>query len=472
MADNHDLLILPNRGDSSLVLSDGCNGLAKRGRRDSASLIAQKVGETVLARIRFTSSPFRIEAGKTMRSTSHYGLIDNTGKLVLDFVYNEIEPFSGGLAAFSDCWVQRRTFADFREELFNSGAGHWGYLDHFGKVVITPKFERARGFSEGLAGVEINGKWGYIYKDGTFAIEPRYDKVRDFKGGLAIAKLGSKCGFINNTGAFVIDPQFSFLWEFCDNLACADVEGKYGYINHNGNFEIELKYDSMSCSDLFARNFHNGVAIVRDFNGFDTALGMDGRTIYRCAEKEESIQMFNDGIALVCKSDENYYINTLGQSILHDSEGDEENNPDDAFEAVNDFSEGLGVVAGWFIPGPGDNMWRLWRFADRKGGSQLYGYVNKQGEVEISLQFYFAGPFKNGLAVVDPNGDKKYGYIDTTGSVVIEAGFSDAHDFKNGLAKVKESGKWGFIDITGKIVVPCLYGQPEYFVDDFEKITI
>jgi hypothetical protein len=73
---------------------------------------------------------------------------------------------------------------------------------------------------------------------------------------------------------------------------------------------------------------------------------------------------------------------------------------------------------------------------------------------------------------VDPNGDKKYGYIDTTGSVVIEAGFSDAHDFKNGLAKVKESGKWGFIDITGKIVVPCLYGQPEYFVDDFEKITI
>ncbi len=41
MADNHDLLILPNRGDSSIVLSETVSSLAARGRKDAASLMAR-----------------------------------------------------------------------------------------------------------------------------------------------------------------------------------------------------------------------------------------------------------------------------------------------------------------------------------------------------------------------------------------------------------------------------------------------
>lgn len=66
----------------------------------------------------------------------------------------------------------------------------------------------------------------------------------------------------------------------------------------------------------------------------------------------------------------------------------------------------------------------------------------------------------------------EYGFIDTTGRLVIEPWFAQACDFKNGLAKVNQSGKWGFIDVTGNVVVPCQYRRPEYFVHDFEQITI
>jgi TPR repeat protein len=38
MADKHELLILPNRGDSSIVLSETVSSLAARGRRDAANL--------------------------------------------------------------------------------------------------------------------------------------------------------------------------------------------------------------------------------------------------------------------------------------------------------------------------------------------------------------------------------------------------------------------------------------------------
>jgi TPR repeat protein len=42
MADNHDLLILPNQGDSSIVLSEPRSILAARGRKDALSLIKRK----------------------------------------------------------------------------------------------------------------------------------------------------------------------------------------------------------------------------------------------------------------------------------------------------------------------------------------------------------------------------------------------------------------------------------------------
>lgn len=44
MADKHELLILPNRGDSSIVLSDTVSSLAARGRKDAANLMARIFG--------------------------------------------------------------------------------------------------------------------------------------------------------------------------------------------------------------------------------------------------------------------------------------------------------------------------------------------------------------------------------------------------------------------------------------------
>lgn len=51
--------------------------------------------------------------------------------------------------------------------------GMYGYIDRTGKVVIHPKFDEARDFSEGLARVEMNSKWGYIDKKGKFVWNPK-----------------------------------------------------------------------------------------------------------------------------------------------------------------------------------------------------------------------------------------------------------------------------------------------------------
>lgn len=40
--------------------------------------------------------------------------------------------------------------------------GNWGYVDKIGTFVITPGFQAANPFVEGLAGVLVESKWGFI----------------------------------------------------------------------------------------------------------------------------------------------------------------------------------------------------------------------------------------------------------------------------------------------------------------------
>ena len=58
--------------------------------------------------------------------------------------------------------------------------GKWGYLDSEGNLVISPKFDEACPFSEGLARVAVNRKSGYINPSGQLVVPLRYDEALGF----------------------------------------------------------------------------------------------------------------------------------------------------------------------------------------------------------------------------------------------------------------------------------------------------
>lgn len=456
MADKPELLHLPQAGSSLLIRSEAHSSLIARGRKDAASLVAHQAEQLycALARVR--------TGGILAGSKRRWGLIDTTGKFVVEPVYHGIERFSGGLAAFSVYPVERANDPKHISHiLYTSDVGHWGYLDRDGGVVISPRFERARVFSEELAGVALNGKWGFIHRDGTFAFDPCFEGVGDFTDGVAIAILNGMCGFVDRDGKVVIEHRFECLQKFSEGLAPAMIGGKYGYIDCSGSFAIKPQFE-------YAYDFHFGVAIVNT----DRVINKVGDVIFQC-KKGEGISEFVDGIAYVSdgfSDDLAYYIDTFGRRILKNDEDDEINDLSE-FDAAGNFSEGLGVVVGSFAPWHHGEMLQLRRFADKKG-TRLYGYIDTHGNMRIDPQFYFAGPFRNGLAVVRPTGDKKYGFIDTSGQVVIAARFAVAKDFENGMARVKEDrveGKWGFIDKTGKIVIPYQFDQAS--AEDFQLVA-
>ena len=141
--DKHELLILPNPGDSSIVLSETTSALAARGRKDASSLKVRKSEPRYLARVGCIRRRRSFEGGKLIPQVIHYGLIGTAGESIVEPVHNQILPFSCGLAAFSVRPLLRRSHADVREEMFNPYHGLWGYLDSDWKSYYRPPI-RAR----------------------------------------------------------------------------------------------------------------------------------------------------------------------------------------------------------------------------------------------------------------------------------------------------------------------------------------
>ena len=66
--------------------------------------------------------------------------------------------------------------------------GKYGFINKTGKVVITPQFEFAESFSEGMAAVSVGGKRGFIDAAGKIIIAAQYDKTTPFSEGMASGK--------------------------------------------------------------------------------------------------------------------------------------------------------------------------------------------------------------------------------------------------------------------------------------------
>jgi hypothetical protein len=135
----------------------------------------------------------------------------------------------------------------------------YGFASANGDVVITPRFDTASRFSEGLAMVEVDGKNGYINKKGEIVIAPEYEEAEDFSEGLAAVKRGGFWGFIDSNGNEIVATVNVEVLSFSDGLAAVSFQpvGLWGYVNKKGDVVIAPKF-------FKAFSFHNGVARVVD----------------------------------------------------------------------------------------------------------------------------------------------------------------------------------------------------------------
>ncbi|HEV2859869.1 MAG TPA: WG repeat-containing protein [Pyrinomonadaceae bacterium] len=159
--------------------------------------------------------------------------------------------------------------------------GKWGYADRSGHMVITPRFDEAGEFADGLAKVGVvdvklpavvgkpNVRWGYIDESGRDVVALRYYVLRDFAEGLAAAavldageveamvpgrgrRANLRWGYVDRQGREVIAPRFFEAGDFSEGLAAVDVGGvdgsacgrphKFGYVDLTGVLRIEPRF--------------------------------------------------------------------------------------------------------------------------------------------------------------------------------------------------------------------------------------
>lgn len=221
----------------SLVYDDGKYGFIDR---TGSVVIALKFEDASS----FSNGLARVKIG------DKFGFINKVGKLVIPATFSFAESFSNGLAkVVVGGPIASRSYGGYYP---TRGKGQIMYIDVNGRVAIKLSKEvlDAKGFSEGLAAVEIKGKknnpplTGFIDKTGHFVLPPKYAFVGSFENGLAQFVLNDKWTFLDKNGNVIFSTPYQVSYGFERGLASIQEVGKggfddfqnhkYGYIDKTG----------------------------------------------------------------------------------------------------------------------------------------------------------------------------------------------------------------------------------------------
>jgi hypothetical protein len=139
--------------------------------------------------------------------------------------------------------------------------GLYGIKDLSGKQIKAPFFSDYFPYTEGLAGVKVQGKWGFMDENFNLVIKPKYMQKVDysFSEGFARFKQNNKVGLMDKSGNMVLLAQYEDLGEFSNGLIAFQQNEKWGYINVKAEVIIEPQYYE-------AYNFMLAMAVVKDYN--------------------------------------------------------------------------------------------------------------------------------------------------------------------------------------------------------------
>ncbi|MGA9996394.1 MAG: WG repeat-containing protein [Pyrinomonadaceae bacterium] len=367
------------------------------------------------------------------------GFIDKTGKLVIG-----LDQLPKGTKAVGEFHEGRAVIylpKEAGDEEIN--ADHKaGYIDETGKVVIAPRYELARDFSEGLAYVEAKEFRGFIDREGKAVINigPLADdldegtggiQAKDFHEGLAAVRAHGEWGYIDRSGKLVIKRQYRFADDFSEGLAGVEVDSKYGFINQKGEMVIQPRFEPRKDRQhgrltVGTSRFSEGLACVKldSFYGFINKKGE-----FQIQPQFIRAQDFSEGLAWVVVRDEKSFavqkigwIDKSGHWAITEVNGQRLLDSEDLRDWR--YSEGL-------VP-----------FPVHSENKYLWGYMNQRGEVVIKPKgVRWVGPFVGGVAHVFFNENLDY-------SAEGRGGFFDKE------SKQFIEGKDGYINRTGQFIWP------------------
>jgi hypothetical protein len=203
-----------------------------------------------------------------------WGVVNTDGKVVADAIYSAVKftPQSNiwvtttdglwGLMDRDGNWILRPQFdlvsLNLREAVWYKKDNRWGLVTLEGKILTEPKFAHVKMFTEGVAGVTVDGNlWGVIDSTGTMITEPKFEWIGPFHEGLAWFNVdgveneygvydGGKWGYTDKYGNVVIEPvPYDRVGNFSSGMAPVKLHDLWGAIDKTGRVIIEPFHDNL-----------------------------------------------------------------------------------------------------------------------------------------------------------------------------------------------------------------------------------
>jgi WG containing repeat len=388
------------------------------------------------------------------------GVIDTTGRIVLEPKYYEMEGFGGGVSRVTkkvEPWTITYGFIDtlgnevlppiydnadtwyyrsmrFAEVLVVSENGKYGVFDYQGKKLTPLKYQSVWDFTGGLARVYHDDKVGFINKEGTEVIPTIYEQAKDFRGYLALVKKDGKYGWIDKQGKTIIPFEYEWASDFSGLWAKVKKDGKMEFIDKEGNPKLQTEFDGIG-------NYKSGLAWARK-DGKWGFIDPEGNVVIPLIYTKTG--NFEKGRAWVWKGDKWGHIDQTGKVTTPI-----------IYERANDFGgqyTGDSLFSGVMLNGK-------------------YGKVGINGNLVIPCEYVGIDHFSMGLAKVKKQvGDTyKFGFVNYSGEEIVACIYDKVEKFGRGyeVSLVNKDGLWGLIDIKGKELIPCKYRR----MDDQENGT-
>ena len=158
-----------------------------------------------------------------------YGLLDIKGDIIVDLIYDDIEPFYEGLAVVKK-------------------DNKYGYINTHGEIVIEPTYAMAKRFSHGLAAVLNNELWGYINPKNEVVIDFQYSYASHFDDSAravvtVLDQTLHKYYLIDASNHKYIEDAYSIRGDG-PIYAVATLDGSYLYKPDGSRF-VETKFDTI-----------------------------------------------------------------------------------------------------------------------------------------------------------------------------------------------------------------------------------
>lgn len=210
-------------------------GLAIAVKGDKVGYI-DKSGNTVIPFSYQSASNFSEGLALVRKGNQALG-INQEGKILFSFTspqYFNARPFKNGIAVINN-------YSERDGALFS-------IVNNAGKVLTPYCYEEIEDFTNGMGAAKRNGKMGFLNEQGQEAIAFVYDEVRPFSEGLAWVCQGEQWGCIDTAGKFVIPlaKEYRDVRAFKNGVAIVGNGQKYGCIDKQGKWAVPMEHPWIS----------------------------------------------------------------------------------------------------------------------------------------------------------------------------------------------------------------------------------